>query len=86
MFGSNVPVAFVAVKVSGSLACAPPVGDTTLGADAFSVEPSGAALESGVGAVGVGVDLLHAIATASMAVAAQRRTFRCMRWNSGKAR
>src|SRR5262245_16129025 len=86
----NLPVALVAVKVSGSVACTPPVGETGAGAETFKVEPSAFALESGgvalEGEVGACDDLPHATASASRPAAVHKRTLRCISWNSGKTR
>jgi hypothetical protein len=83
-----LPFTVEATSVVGSFACAPPVGDDVPGAGTFNVEPSAAAEVSDCavaeGEVGVGDDLLQAIASASAEVTVQYRTFRFIQWNSVK--
>jgi hypothetical protein len=78
-----LPVDLDAVRITGSIACVPPVGVTIEGVLAFRVEPSGAAVASpGTeldGDTGVGVDLLQATTVARVAAAVQTRTFRIIR-------
>jgi len=75
MFLSNLPWAFDAVRTRLS-GCAPLVGEMTVGAVAFNVDPSGPAFpfpfSETLGEVGVSDDFEQAIARASTAAAEQR--------------
>ncbi len=73
---ANLPVDFVETSTTDPSGCALLMGDTAVGAVAFSVDPSAAAAVEDsaleLGDTGVSGDLEHAAAIASRAAAKER--------------